>query len=478
MEPVEHFVNIDERFYLLPILTAHTVQPDVGAPLQVLEVISAPADATPTRPTPADALRNFRAGLVFLVDTTMSMQPYIERTREAIRATIARIGQTAVHDNFRFGLVAYRDSLQDTAALEYASRVYARPDFSKPPDAILSLIDGVQEAHASSQGFDEDPMGGLKAVLEEIDWHDIGGRFAVLITDSGARTGHHPHSITHMDIPEIRAKAKQAGVTMFVIHLLTDEGERLGDHPRARAQYQELSRQDNGDSLYYGVPHGSRDAFSATVRDLVSGLLQQVAAITGVPVAQLQAGAPPPPPEMQRQLQVVAEAARLAYLGRVDRAQAPDIVRGWTTDHDLADPSITSLEVRVLLSRNQLSDLTAALQEILRTGRAMRVTPQNFFGQLQAAFAASARGVNIARAATLGGLLGEYLDGLPYQSQIASVDEASWLAMGAVGQDNILAHVDSCLAFYQDRQERPSAWFDLSHTGQAGEAVTPIPLEQ
>jgi hypothetical protein len=227
------------------------------------------------------------------------------------------------------------------------------------------------------------------------------------------------------------------------------------------------------------VKGGTPANFSSVAQSLVGGLLQQIAEITHIPVADLASGsAAAPAPAMRERLQVVAEAARLTYLGRVDRTEAPDIVRGWTTDKDLADTSKTSLEPRLLLSRNQVSDLATALKEIVRTGRANRISPQNVFSQLRSAFAAAARGERIARAATLGGMLGEYLEDLPYQSQILQITEADWLAAGRIEQDNKLAHVESCIAFYEDRQGRPDAWFDISHSGQPGEAVTPIPLEQ
>ena len=50
---------------------------------------------------------------------------------------MARIGDTALRDRFRFGLVAYRDDLGGNQALEYVTRTYARADFTQPPTAVL-----------------------------------------------------------------------------------------------------------------------------------------------------------------------------------------------------------------------------------------------------------------------------------------------------------------------------------------------------
>jgi serine/threonine-protein kinase PpkA len=214
------------------------------------------------------------------------------------------------------------------------------------------------------------------------------------------------------------------------------------------------------------------------VRQLSDELLNQVAAITGRPLNSVEASAPPPDPHMQQQVQVVSDAMRLAYLGDAEQTQAPDVVRSFTTDADPANPTVTSLDVRVLLTRNQLSDLAQSLQTILSAGLADRTDPQVFFNQLRAAFATAARDPNqIAHAATLGALLGEYLDGLPYHSEIMDIGQDDWLAMGAIAQRTVLNNIESRLRLYQDYEADPDLWVDLSGTRSPGEAMIPIPIE-
>jgi len=85
LEP-ETFVDIQRNFYLLPILEAETVQRRDGTQMRMLEVISAPAELrqAPNQADPA-RLRDFRGGVVFVIDTTISMQDSIDQTRAAIR---------------------------------------------------------------------------------------------------------------------------------------------------------------------------------------------------------------------------------------------------------------------------------------------------------------------------------------------------------------------------------------------------------
>ena len=465
-------VDFARRFYLMPILSAQRIEREFGPPLRLLEVISAPADPPPQ---PAPAPNDFKAGVVFVLDTTISMQPYIDRTREAIRGIVASIGNTPLRDSFRFGLVAYRDSLADSPGLEYSTRVYAKPDFSRPPETVNTEVATARESPASSIGFDEDPIGGIKAAMDEIDWSGLGGRYIVLVTDAGARTASHPHSLTHLNIAEIRELAKAKGIAIFAIHLLTPEGRARRNHEPAAAQYRELTQFGAAGQLYFPVANGAPDAFARTVQTLSQSLLSQVGEAAGRPLS----GAPPAADgAMQQAVRVVGEAMRLSYLGRAANTGAPDVVRSWTTDRDLKDPAIASLDVRVLLTRNQLSDLANNLQSILQAGLAGRTEPRSFFTQLRSTFAAAARDPQrIASARTIGGLLGEYLDDLPYQSEIMDINEADWLAMGAIAQRTVLNSVEAKLRLYQEFQSNTDLWVDLSGTRAAGEALYPVPIE-
>ena len=465
-------IDFNRNFYLMPILKAERIEREFGPPLRLLEVISAPADPPP--PPPAAPPSDYKAGVVFVIDTTLSMQPYIDRTKDAIRQIVARIGATSLKDNFRFGLIGYRDSLEDSPGLEYDTRVFAKPDFSQPPGRITTLIDTAQQASASSNGFDEDPIAGIKAALDQIDWSPMAGRYIVLITDAGARPATHPHSLTHLNIADIRELAKAKNVAIFALHLLTPEGRTRRNHGPAAAQYQDLTRFGAAGPLYFPVEDGAPDAFARRVHDLSQAVLSQVGDAAGRPITT----APPADPAMQRAVAIVSEAMRLTYLGRQENTQAPDVVRSFTTDRDLQDPAIASLDIRVLLTRNQLSDLAKSLQTILQAGFAGRTEPRTFFTQLRSTFAAAARDPQrIATATRLGGMLGEYLEDLPYQSEIMDIREPDWLAMGAIAQRAVLNNVEAKLRLYQEFQSNTDLWVDLSGSRTPGEALYPVPIE-
>jgi hypothetical protein len=476
----ENWASIEDHFYLLPILNSTPIEREFGPPLRLLEVISAPAP--PEQRPPQD----FKAAVVFLIDTTLSMQEWINGTRNVIRKFVDRVRSTPMGNLFRFGLVAYRDSLEDAPTLEYYAKVYARPDFGQPPDAINAAIEQVRESHVSSLGFDEDPIGGLKMTLDEIDWNSIspGFRHIVLITDAAARPGNHPHSVTRMGVGEIKNLANQKQVMIWALHLLTPGGASHNDFAPAERQYRELTAFNATTQLYYPVPDGTPGRFATqpdfeSQADQVARKIVAIAAETsGRPAPDLGPANGPGSPRLERQLPVIREAMRLAYFGHTQQTTAPEAVRSWATDRDLADPALTSIGIRVLLTKNQLSDLAATLQGVLRQGRAMQLESQDFFAKLQSAVASSFRDPQqTARATQIGGMLGEYLDDLPYKSTLLNITDDEWRSKSPIDRDGILNSIDNKLALYQSYNAQPDLWYDLGHSGNPSEAVYPVPIE-
>lgn len=76
----------------------------------------------------------------------------------------------------------------------------------------------------------------------------------------------------------------------------------------------------------------------------------------------------------------------------------------------------------------------------------------------------------------LGGILGEYLDGLPYVSDIATLDRATWRNMGGGAQTELLDTLESRLRLYQDFNRTPELWHSFDGGRDPGEAVYPVPL--
>ena len=146
------YVDPNRQFYLLPILGHEQVQLESGLRASVLNVAAVTLQsgdqdllaagsggaAARTAEAPIGKPADYRAGVVFVVDSTTSMGPYIDRTRAAIRRIYDRLKGSPMGDALSFGLVAFRDSTEAVPGLEYVSRVAATLD-GRPGSRRASL---------------------------------------------------------------------------------------------------------------------------------------------------------------------------------------------------------------------------------------------------------------------------------------------------------------------------------------------------
>jgi hypothetical protein len=158
------------------------------------------------------------------------------------------------------------------------------------------------------------------------------------------------------------------------------------------------------------------------------------------------------------------------------------VVRSFVLDQDLnpADPrpERRPLDVRVLLTRNQLSDLANTLRNIIQAQAAARLSPESFFERVRAAAAATARDPRrMAEFQRLSGAFGEFLQDLPYQSQIMEFTQDEWNSMGAGRRTEIVNALEAKLRLYEEFNRQPSLWVSFDGGRNPGEAMYPVPLD-
>ncbi len=507
IEP-ETFVDIQKKFYLLPILGVEETFSAKGHRVRMLEVASVSADdpasqaaaqvakpgAQPAAPK-TSLLRNFTAGIVFVVDTTISMGPYIDRTRQAVKAIYDKVEASGLQGQVKFGMVGFRSSVKAVPGLEYVARTFADPNKIKDGTDFLGQAAQAKEATVSSARFSEDAYAGVMEALQTVDWSGFGGRFVVLITDAGALNGSDPLSATGFDAAQVRAEAAHRGVALYTLHLRTPKGQ--DNHAEAERQYRELSGHPLLPTpLYYPVDAGNvaefgklvdtlADALAANVEAAAGGKATVGSALTAAPDfgADKNAAKPADPQQrMRRDAAMLGHAMQLAYLGRVSGAQAPPLFKAWISDRDAVRPDVPTTEVRVLLTRNQLSDMRTVLDSIAKQAEAARLEPADFFKKMRSAAVVLGRDPNMindpkaTRLADLG-LLGEYLDDLPYQSRVLQLDQATWTAWSIGQQQAFIDDVNRKLRHYQIMHDDVDRWVALDQGADPGEAVYPVPLD-
>ena len=486
------YVDLRRQFYLLPILASEEIYLNSGFTTRLLNIASVtlPKDpAEPAEPIVVDdgretLLQDFRAGIVFVIDTTTSMGPYIDRTRQAIRIIYDQLEDDGLLGKVSFGLVAFRDNTDAVPGLDYVSQVYADLQQGADPVQFFDQVASVAPANVSSEGFVEDAFSGVVQGVQAMPWDDFGGRYIVLITDAGSRRGSDPLSGTRMDSEQVRQLALDRGIAVYTLHLLTDTGE--DDHEAAAAQYTLLSSFPGlTRPLYYPVAAGDVNQFGQVVDTLGEALAEQVSdaeshfAVSEPPSVT---NAEDPLERIDADALVVGNAMLLAYLGREEGAEAPTVIEAWASDRDIADPRVAALDVRVLLSKTQLSDLQEVLKAIVDAARVGQMSPESFFDELQSAALALSRdpttvGSGEARNLAELGLIGEYLEGLPYQSKIMSIDQDLWLSWSVGEQQAFIDEIEAKIRLYEAYHNNVDRWIALDGGRVPGDAVYPIPLD-
>jgi serine/threonine-protein kinase PpkA len=493
------YVDPNRQFYLLPILGHDQVFLESGLHTTLLEVAAVTLQAGeqdllqpgtaggagPTAETAVPSGSDFRAGVVFVIDSTSSMGPYIERTRAAIHRIYDRLKGSSLGDALSFGLVAFRDNTETVPALEYVSRVAATLDDGLDPSGFFSKVNRVEAAQVSSRGFNEDAFAGVYDAIESIDWRGYAGRFVVLITDAGAREPNDPLARTRLGAERLRLLAQDkdqaaggAKIAIAVLHLLTPEGRQ--NHGLAAAQYRALARWGDAGDLYFPVEGGAVDAFGRQVDALSDAILHQLEGIRAGRLIAVPEG--PDVSEVERKTALVGRAMQLAYLGRETGSRAPRLIDAWVSDRDLLEPTQKTLEVRVLVTKNQLSNLQETLEAILAAGERTTMSAKDFFAQLRGAAAALARdpdkvtSLEVRRLADVG-LVGEWLDDLPYTSQVMNLTESRWLSRSYAEQQEVLDAIEEKIRLYRRIHDDTDRWIDLSGRSSKGESVTTVPLD-
>jgi len=465
------YIDIRDDFYLVPI--SHYEDVYLGSErARLLQVSSVPmvaeeriadekADDKPV------GSHTYTAGLAFVIDSTLSMDPYIDRTLAAVEKIYNTLGSADLLGNVNFGLVAFRDSLAGAPGLDYLARTYVNLEQGRDGKGFLSRVNSLQAARISSSDFKEDAYAGVKQAIESLNWTGHDARYIVLVTDAGARDADDPLSSTGLGAASLRQLALDKGIAIFVLHLLTPA--TMADHAQDALQYRKLTDYPDIGSLYYGVPTGDIEEFGKVLDTLAGQITEQVRIVASggkvpVPVPtsddeQLAA--------LQARVAKLGNALRMRYLQKTEGGHVPNVFNAWMLDRDFHDPERPTLDVRVLLTRDQLSELHGVLTRVLNTAEEGLMSPQNFLDELKSLAATVSRspeqlGGTTATTAGKGnsladlGFIQEYIEDLPYTGEVMGLSLDDWQSWSTLRQVDFLNRLEEKIGYYHALHDQVS----------------------
>lgn len=472
------------RFYLMPILKVDT--PFEGTKL--LEVASIdPGNAGDKKD---DAKNDVpRTGIAMVIDTTISMKPYIDQSLNVVRTIFDSMAKDKLDDKVSFGIVAFRNSTKASPKLEYLTKVVSDFRDATQRGELEKALAGLEEAKASSHSFNEDSLAGVKAALDELNWQPYANRVLLLITDAGPLPLSDPNASTRLDVKEMADLAASRNIRLVVAHVRTPAGKANIDS--AAKAYTALSAVPGGKSAY--IPIQATDAakggasFAKAATGLSSALVASVKqALAGKAPTKPQEAPAQTPEERAKQIgEELGYAMQLEYLGKKRGTRAPEVVTSWIADADLdalsAGKPVSAVSVAVLLTKNQLSDLQQQLKIIIDNAERTRKTDsRDFFQGILSASAQLARdpaafsqkpGANLRDM----GVLGEFLDDLPYRSDIMLMSEDDWYRMSVGEQTAFINRLKSRVARYEAYDRDVDNWESFG-AKDPGDWVYRVPL--
>ena len=473
----DYNVDIRRNFYLVPILDHEDVLVG-GQQSRLLRVASVPLQDS------ALIVETYRTGIVFVIDSTISMKPYIDATRAVMQRVYRSIDKEELGNRVSYGLVEYRDNTDAVPGFGFVTRIAA--DLGGSGEEFLSRIQDVRNASVSSEGFNEDAYAGVLEAIRGVDWSDYYARFIVVITDAGPRDATDPLSATRLDAGTLQRLAADTDVAIGVFHLKTPASR--DNHSYAEGEYRRLSSVPDVGEFYYPVQAGDVEEFESALSALTDVLTSHVrAAAAGQPPALAREAAVETDLEaFQKTVDRLGYGLRMRYLQEREGEGVPSLFNAWLVDRDFDAPEERALDVRVLLTRNQLSDLHEVLRQVLITAEEGTLAPDDFLDELKSLAASVSRDPQAARTATrtVGGesladlgYMREYLEGLPYKSEVMYLDLSIWEQWPAQRQFEFVNQLDSKVAYYRALHDNIDLWVSLDGEAVDGDSVYPLLLE-
>jgi hypothetical protein len=505
-------VDIAHEFYLLPILEFQGVDMDgrEGRVVKLAAVTGAVPDArqgTDLRTNPdfvkqsiqgateasPEQLSKLKVDVVFVMDTTVSMQPYIEAVLDAIRTITQEITKDkAVTHDLRFGFWAYRDSVEHIPAIEFTTKNFT-PDLLQV-DTFLNVLGTVKETKVDSVDYPEDVFSGVNDAVLKTKWTEGAIKIIILAGDAPSHPLGHPWNASRQSEQTLRNVMNDHHISLYALHIKAPRAAQY--HEPAEIQFKELSRNPGmgGASAYLSTISTNVAGFTQAAQDVAElvkflvadakkGQVSQVATSSLQP-AKGPAGTAPAQlsereagKELARQM---LKAALVQWVGQQTEAKAPRDIVAWATDKDLVDPAISSLEVRLLINKRQLDSLKTVLTSVMAAGRRGQVGGDDFFNALQATAATAARDPNLIKNAKImaeTGLIPEFLVGLPYRSKLMAMSNQLWGSWSVDEQDEFLNELDAKIKAYEVIHDRPEGWIALNQGDDPDQHVYPVSLE-
>lgn len=330
----------------------------------------------------------YTADFVFVIDSTGSMTPWIEKIKEVVSKVSSDIMQNypAVKGRVRFGLVAYRDKMATTEGdrkIEYLTKVFCKLEQGKDLQAFLQRVSNLKPATVDSEDWPEDVFAGMKVAIEDMDWNPIAERHLILIGDASAQdavgqlgsSGPTYKNFYKLTLDGVCAKAQGSGVTretaqsnitVHALHII--DIAPPGDVQKCEGQFRKLAAGRDVAGIYKQYNSSMLNQFVSDLlgHEHIKSVLERTDFIvdpdqksTAIVHAATLKGGLLNVPSLKNLIVTTLDKENGSS------AQHTGFTSGWACRVDIRDNF--QLEPHVLVTRGRMQTFVTALDKIIKT---------------------------------------------------------------------------------------------------------------
>ena len=500
-------VDIQKEFYLLPILDFEAV--DFGNREARLVKLAAVTNAKAGARDSSDirtsenylseavasssvvskeTLKNLSVDIVWVFDTTVSMRKYIKDTLQIVKDASNKMASNEA-DNIKlnFGAWGYRDSVKDIPKIGYTTKNYT-PNLMNIQD-FTKVLSTVKVTPYDSVDFAEDMFSGVSDAMQKTAWSKDSIKLIILVGDAPSHEMGHKWNLSGQNEETLRSLADDSGIYIASLHLKNPRAKRY--HELAQIQYSTLASNPGSgvdSSAFIEISTTNKEEFKTQTLALTNAFIDNIKNLRkqtskGAKVEDIDISVETPQNDSKETAKIANKmfhAALIKWIGSQTEAKAPRDVVAWSIDKDLENPDIPSLEVRLLINKRQLDSLANVIQSVTKAGFTGQIAGEDFFTSLQAAAGSIARDPNMIKQAKRmadTGLVPEFLEGLPYKSQLMAINNELWSSWSADEQNEFINALDAKVEAYRTIHDSPQGWIALNKGDDLDEYVYPISLD-
>ena len=495
----ERYLGATKQFYLLPILDWSPVNlgGQEGKKLKINAAAKGRGKVTPTQiideirrdPKKVKNIGKFKMDLLFVMDSTGSMQPYFDETVKVMREVSQWLKENAnPGSSIQFGLWCYQDA-PTLPRINYRTKNFT-PSLQGYDDFVRTLAT-VKANKPTPDSYPEDVFAGVMDGITKTPWTEGAARVLILIGDAPANPVNNVGNAYRMEAAQVGQTALDHKVKITGIHIRDfSDPNFVKYHPIAEEQWKMLAERSGAPGSYQLVEVRSEAdkgaAFGPVVKKLTTEFATQIADLLK---GNAPAAAAPAPQESPKGIvQNLLKGAVVEWVSARSEVDGelpapPRDITAWVLDRDLADPAIQSLEPKILLTKNQLSDLKIRLSRIVDQAKNAQIMNEDFIKKLKETALAQTQAGQKQTGAGGGGqskveVLPKYLLKLPYRSELMSYSSDYGQKMTNDQLEQLIHSLESKVSYYQELHDNPSKWSPLNDKSSESDYVTAVPMSQ